>query len=160
MTTHVGHGNSLEKLILLSAQCSRGLVELTKLPQSGGKFIRANHMIRQPIDCDFHGCTNTGRAIFIDAKSSENRKRLDLSEDHLPQHQRQFLCNTGRMGALAGLIAEARHETLRMVFWVPWSIFSGEAASVAWDDERLTVMGVYGEVLDWQAIMPAVEATR
>ena len=65
---------------------------------------------------DYIGITAGGRAIAFDAKQTSLPTRVDLSESHFPEHQRDLLRWYERAGHIAFLVVEFTHlnETYRV----------------------------------------------
>jgi len=66
---------------------------------------------------DYVGITAGGRAVAFDAKQSDKPTRVDLSESHFPQHQRDFLAWYDRAGHAAFLVVE--FVKLKEIYRVP-----------------------------------------
>jgi penicillin-binding protein-related factor A (putative recombinase) len=154
INTHSNRGRHLEKLIDLSngrgVQLERMGLMVQYLP--GGKSI----VKKGPVD---YGGTviGSGRAIWFDAKMCESPTRFPLNnEDHLPRHQKDFLTRQGQAGAISGLLIEASHSDLGMIFWLPWQAVRSLAdPSMTW--EAVTHLGIdvgnSDAVIDWMKIV-------
>ena len=66
---------------------------------------------------DYVGITAGGRAIAFDAKQTSLPTRVDLSESHFPEHQRDFLRWYERAGHMAFLVVE--FAQLNEIYRVP-----------------------------------------
>jgi len=143
---------SFEHLVEVSAAQNIKYVRLFHLPPQGARYIARGKVIPQRMPCDFVGVeSGTGRAIYFDAKSSVAERRFDLSLEHVALHQRTWLIDVGREGAISGLLVEARHPDLEMIYWIPWQLLA--VPGVEWDDPRLLTLGPNDRLIDFGELM-------
>lgn len=127
-------------------------VRLTKLPTATVYRVNGRRAFcRGP--ADFMGlCLMSRRLILFDACEASGRRRLILDERSLPEMQRQILLSYGRDGAVAGLLAAARHPQLQMIFWVPWPALIDPPCQLSWTDDRLIELGPLDGHVDFSPI--------
>jgi hypothetical protein len=147
-------GGRFEKLVELSAarQCY-----VMPLPPIGAKRIGGGKLI--PMKMPFDRIVirrGSGRAICFDCKSCHLAKSFPVgNKDHVPDHQIMELIRAGSDGVIAGLLIEASHVDLQMVFWLPWKHLMSRPASIPWDDERLIAIGSRDDLIDFDRIIAA-----
>lgn len=103
-------GANFQKVVVMSANIS-GLLSLTELPPSGGRYVTASKFIRQEMPTDFIGCVRgSGRFIAFDAKSvGDDYASFPLNNvKMLKPHQAAFLRAAHEAGGLAGLLVESK----------------------------------------------------
>jgi hypothetical protein len=107
-------------------------VELLTMPPCGAKWV-GKRLVPQRIACDIAGTVRaTGRAFMSDAKSTALATRCPVgNREFVDDDLRREVIAQGRAGAIAGLFVERRsaHE----VYWVPWEVLAGGAASIPWN---------------------------
>ena len=148
--------DTLRPLVELIAEGDGRQVRLTKLPWAVGYRVNGRRVsCRGP--ADFMGlCLRTRRLILFDIIESRSRWRLSLDEASLSQSQRQVLLSYGQDGAIAGLMAAARHKQLQMIFWVPWNALIRPEPMLRWTDERIVELGSLDQPVDFSRV-PGVE---
>lgn len=114
----------------------RGIAIITKVPtpwkvqwragQIAGAFPESKSI------CDFVGCAGA-RAVGIEAKETATDR---LAWDKIPEHQRDFLDDYSRAGAVAGLV----------ILWAK----RGEVWAIPWRDVAAAMAGPR-KSLPWQA---------
>lgn len=133
-----GRGRGLEATVIAS---QRGVVRLVKLP-TGCKWVgRKIIPMKGPVDYCGVVCA-TGRAIFFDAKESQNKTSFSLHPSHCPAHQIEFLRLMGINGAIAGLLIESKES--ERYFWLPFEKREYGplyGSTVRWTDPRLIDLG-------------------
>jgi hypothetical protein len=136
-TTRIG--NAFTRLVEMSAQRS---IFLAPLPAVGGRYV-GREMIRQPMPCDHIGWFKSdGQPICWDDKSCSVKSGFAIGNDNIVKpHQRQFLIEAGRNGAISGLLVEGTHAEVRLVVWVPWRLLETRETVIHWDDQRLVKVG-------------------
>ncbi len=153
-----GHeGKTLEKIIL----ASQNGVRITQVPQASRTICKAGKAINVRVNspCDFFGSfVGTGRLIVCDAKESSLARRLQTSEDHLPEHQRMSLIVYGQAGAVAGLIVmhPSMVSGLHWISWVDWRQLLERRPSILYTDMHHA--GTVAGVVDWSLVLAAADA--
>lgn len=143
-------GSAIEALVL----ASQNGVRLTKVPTASKRIFRGGHqlVIQIPGPCDFYGCfTANGRAIVIDAKSTDCITRIRLDESHFAEHQRQQLLIYGESNAISGLLCEC--TTTRAMYWCGWRSLGTRVPSIAW--VNMLAIGSSAVAINWQKILDA-----
>lgn len=147
-TTRIG--NAFTRLVELSAQRS---IFLVPLPPVGGKFV-GREMIRQPMPCDHIGWFKaTGQVICWDDKSCAVKSGFAIGNENIVKpHQRRFLIDAGRNGAISGLLVQATHMDVQLVVWLPWRLLETHERVIHWDDPRLVLLGPTNEAIEFEQL--------
>ncbi len=136
----IQHAKTFETVVAASG---RGVVELVRLPPTGGRWIAKGRFVSQNVPCDFVGTVIAGgRGIFLDAKTdAAEGKRFQINHafSNGREHQREFLIRMGKAGAVSGLLIEPRDARFGCYRWLPWHALS--ETSVAWDGSDVLWIG-------------------
>lgn len=95
------------------------------LPRLGARMVGKGRpkVIAQKMPYDFFFVhRSTGKAIALDAKSSDHATRFSLSDSHVPLHQKQCLIEAGQNGIISGLLIECRGGPTKGVCWLDHAI--------------------------------------
>jgi penicillin-binding protein-related factor A (putative recombinase) len=118
-------GKTLEAMILAS-QRNDVILHQVKLE---AKHIGGGKIVGVKSACDFFGCVvGSGRMIVVDAKETANEHRFATNEKTLKSHQRKQLVDSGRAGAIAGLIVLVRPTGI--ICWCDWKMLEKPKKSI------------------------------
>lgn len=150
-------GDTLERAIVFGAGFS-DRIHLEKLPGCGGRFVGKGRFVQQFICCDFVGCVSqSGRALFMDAKSSSSKYGFDLSNQKLLKfHQAEFLMRQSRAGAIAGLLVECRVRGVYL--WLGAGAFPhllAASGKTRWEDTAWVPLGDTTRHVNFEALLAA-----
>lgn len=124
------------------------------LPPVGGRFIKGK-LTPQKMPFDriiVH--RRTGRAIAFDCKSCADPNRFPVGNPtHVAPHQVQNLIHAGSEGVISGLLIEASHSAVGLVYWLPWETLTQRLTSVTWGDQRMIEIGNTETVIDFDRII-------
>lgn len=145
-------GNHLEMVISSSAGVNGcGPVVLGKLPPCGGRYVGKGKFVVQDIPCDYMGCTQNGRGVFMDAKScGEKEKGMRIYSSITKPHQIAFLIRMDALGCIAGLLVESKVR--RQYFWLRGAYLGGRE-TIGWDDQRWVALGSTDKLIDFTPLL-------
>lgn len=134
LSSRGNRGKTLESIVELS---QRGVVRVVKMGAEA-KFLGGGAISPRKGPVDYVGTVvGTGRSICFDAKQSAQKYGLRTDQSHIPSHQRDFLIDQGRAGAISGLIVLRSREN--QVLWLDWKYLwsSITRGVIRWDDMNL-----------------------